>query len=108
MLTFEEATSTVPPRARPGCILAPCPPELDQAALSDIVPLPPQDFDRRVVPAAGLDEIIVDEGVMRQLKEIVQFEKARCVWVCCTYCIFYIVSICIIYFPPSHSPSHLL
>ena len=36
-----------------------------------------KDFDRRVVPVAGLDEIIVEEPVMKQLKEIVQFEKAR-------------------------------
>ncbi len=40
-----------------------------------------------MVPAAGLDEIIVEDDIMRQLKEIVQFEKARCVgvgvvWVC--------------------------
>ena len=38
-----------------------------------------------MVPNAGLDEIIVEDDVMRQLKEIVQFEKARyvcvCVWV---------------------------
>ncbi len=40
-----------------------------------------QDFDRRVVPNAGLDEIIVEDDVMRQLKEIVQFEKARYVGV---------------------------
>ena len=36
-----------------------------------------KDFDRRVVPAAGLDEVIVEETVMKQLREIVQFEKAR-------------------------------
>ena len=36
-----------------------------------------QDFDRRVVPEAGLDEVIVEESTMKQLKEIVQFEKAR-------------------------------
>ncbi|XP_064405407.1 uncharacterized protein LOC135350521 [Halichondria panicea] len=38
-----------------------------------------KDFDRRVVPNAGLDEIIVEDDIMRQLKEIVQFEKARAV-----------------------------
>lgn len=36
-----------------------------------------RDFDRRVVPVAGLDEVIVEEPVMKQLREIVQFEKAR-------------------------------
>ena len=36
-----------------------------------------KDFDRRVVPVAGLDEVIVEEPVMRQLRQIVQFEKAR-------------------------------
>jgi len=30
-----------------------------------------------VVPAGGLDEVVVDERLMKQLKEIVQFEKAR-------------------------------
>ena len=40
-------------------------------------PPPLQDFDRRVVPTAGLDEVVVDDTVLRQLKEIVQFEKAR-------------------------------
>ena len=38
-----------------------------------------QDFDRRVVPDCGLDEVIVEESIMRQLREIVQFEKARAV-----------------------------
>ena len=36
-----------------------------------------QDFDRRVVPEAGLDEVIVEDSTMKQLREIVQFEKAR-------------------------------
>ena len=36
-----------------------------------------KDFDRRVVPAAGLDEVVVEESIMKQLKQIVQFEKAR-------------------------------
>ena len=36
-----------------------------------------KDFDRRVVPVAGLDEVIVEEPVMKQLREVVQFEKAR-------------------------------
>ena len=36
-----------------------------------------KDFDRRVVPVAGLDEVIVEDSIMKQLKEIVQFEKAR-------------------------------
>ena len=36
-----------------------------------------KDFDRRVVPTAGLDEVVVEESVMKQLKQIVQFEKAR-------------------------------
>ena len=38
-----------------------------------------KDFDRRVVPAAGLDEVVVEESIMKQLKQIVQFEKARSV-----------------------------
>jgi len=38
-----------------------------------------KDFDRRVVPNAGLDQVIVEESLMKQLKQIVQFEKARCV-----------------------------
>ena len=36
-----------------------------------------QDFDRRVIPSAGLDEVVLQERLTRQLKEIVQFEKAR-------------------------------
>ncbi|XP_065889621.1 uncharacterized protein [Dysidea avara] len=36
-----------------------------------------KDFHRRVVPAGGLDEVVVEERLMKQLKEIVQFEKAR-------------------------------
>lgn len=36
-----------------------------------------KDFDRRVVPNAGLDEVVVEEPVMKQLMQIVQFEKAR-------------------------------
>lgn len=36
-----------------------------------------KDFDRRVIPHAGLDEVIVEENIMKQLKQIVQFEKAR-------------------------------
>jgi hypothetical protein len=36
-----------------------------------------KDFDRRVVPEAGLNEVVVEESVMKQLKQIVQFEKAR-------------------------------
>ena len=38
-----------------------------------------KDFDRRVVPVAGLDEVVVEESIMKQLKQIVQFEKARSV-----------------------------
>lgn len=38
-----------------------------------------QDFDRRVVPEAGLDEVIVEDKIMKQLREIVQYEKARSV-----------------------------
>ena len=41
-----------------------------------------KDFDRRVVPNAGLDEVIVEEDVMKQLQLIVQFEKARCGLLC--------------------------
>lgn len=36
-----------------------------------------KDFDRRVVPNAGLDEVVVEDSIMKQLKQIVQFEKAR-------------------------------
>lgn len=36
-----------------------------------------KDFDRRVIPNAGLDEVVVEESIMKQLKQIVQFEKAR-------------------------------
>ena len=38
-----------------------------------------KDFDRRVIPSAGLDEVVVEEDIMKQLKQIVQFEKARSV-----------------------------
>ena len=41
-----------------------------------------KDFDRRVVPSAGLDEVVVEESIMKQLKQIVQFEKARSVLSC--------------------------
>ena len=37
-----------------------------------------KNFDRRVVPSAGLDEMIVEEAIMKQLQLIVQFEKAKC------------------------------
>ena len=36
-----------------------------------------QDFHRRVIPVGGLDEVILDDKLMEQLKEIVQYEKAR-------------------------------
>lgn len=36
-----------------------------------------KDFDRRVIPNAGLDEVVVEESIMKQLKQIVHFEKAR-------------------------------
>ena len=36
-----------------------------------------KDFDRRVIPTAGLDEVIVNDSVAKELKEIVQYEKAR-------------------------------
>ena len=36
-----------------------------------------KDFDRRVIPNAGLNEVVVEESIMKQLKQIVQFEKAR-------------------------------
>ena len=36
-----------------------------------------KDFDRRVVPHSGLDEVIAEDSILRQLWEIVQFEKAR-------------------------------
>ena len=36
-----------------------------------------KDFDRRVVPISGLDEVIVEDSIMKVLQQIVQFEKAR-------------------------------
>ena len=36
-----------------------------------------KDFDRRVVPVSGLDEVIVEDSIMKVLQQIVQFEKAR-------------------------------
>ena len=30
-----------------------------------------------MVPTGGLDQVVVEEKLMKQLKEIVQFEKAR-------------------------------
>ena len=36
-----------------------------------------KDFHHRLVPSKGLDKVIVSESVMKSLKEIVQFEKAR-------------------------------
>ena len=36
-----------------------------------------KDFHRRLVPTKGLDKVIVSDQIMRSLKEIVQFEKAR-------------------------------
>ena len=45
--------------------------------MCECVCVSPQDFDRRVIPSAGLDEVVLQERLTRQLKEIVQFEKAR-------------------------------
>lgn len=36
-----------------------------------------KDFHRRVVPTKGLDKVVVSDNLMKTLKEIVQFEKAR-------------------------------
>lgn len=36
-----------------------------------------KDFHRRFVPSRGLDKVIVSPEIMKSLKEIVQFEKAR-------------------------------
>ena len=38
-----------------------------------------QDFHRRVLPSSGLDKVVVEEKLMKTLREIVQFEKARSV-----------------------------
>eukprot|EP00800_Vazella_pourtalesii_P010699 TRINITY_DN2610_c0_g4_i1.p1 TRINITY_DN2610_c0_g4~~TRINITY_DN2610_c0_g4_i1.p1 ORF type:complete len:970 (-),score=246.43 TRINITY_DN2610_c0_g4_i1:85-2994(-) len=38
-----------------------------------------KDFDRRVIPSVGLDEVVVDDQIQNSLKEIVQYEKARAV-----------------------------
>ena len=38
-----------------------------------------KDFHRRFVPSKGLDKVIASPEIMRSLKEIVQFEKARLV-----------------------------
>lgn len=35
------------------------------------------DFDRRVVPTRGIEDIIADDAVVKQLQEIINFEKAR-------------------------------
>ena len=36
-----------------------------------------KDFHRRLVPSKGLDKVIVSDNIMKSLKEIVQYEKAR-------------------------------
>jgi SpoVK/Ycf46/Vps4 family AAA+-type ATPase len=38
-----------------------------------------KEFDRRVVPSCGLDEVIVDDDLAKSLRELVEFEKARSV-----------------------------
>jgi SpoVK/Ycf46/Vps4 family AAA+-type ATPase len=38
-----------------------------------------KDFHRRVLPTSGLDKVVVEEKLMKTLREIVQFEKARSV-----------------------------
>ncbi|KAI6657958.1 hypothetical protein LOD99_15675 [Oopsacas minuta] len=38
-----------------------------------------KDFDRRVIPSVGLDEVVVNDNILSSLKEIVQYEKARAV-----------------------------
>ena len=55
-----------------------------------------KDFDRRVVPVAGLDEVVVEESIMKQLKQIVQFEKARSVLHPSPNPVEYSLSLCLI------------
>jgi SpoVK/Ycf46/Vps4 family AAA+-type ATPase len=38
-----------------------------------------KDFHRRLIPARGLDQVIIPDPIMKNLKEIIQFEKARSV-----------------------------
>ena len=40
-------------------------------------PSPSQDFDRRVIPVCGLEEVVVDDKTRRALRDIINFEKAR-------------------------------
>ena len=39
-----------------------------------------RDFDRRVVPTQGLDELIVPDDVLGSLRDIVDFEKVGARW----------------------------
>ena len=53
---------------------------------------PSQDFDRRVIPVCGLEEVVVDDKTRRALRDIINFEKARselvlCVGVCAYVCV---------------------
>ena len=57
------------------CVCARIRPLVYYSTVSNIVCL--QDFHRRVVPVGGLDEVVVEDKLMEQLREIVQFEKAR-------------------------------
>ena len=36
-----------------------------------------KDFHRRVVPTHGIDKLVVDDQLMKSLKDIVLYEKAR-------------------------------
>ena len=49
-----------------------------------------------MVPAGGLDEVVVEERLMKQLKEIVQFEKAR--YVTMIRCYMYDVHVSLVQF----------
>jgi len=49
-----------------------------------------------VVPAGGLDEVVVEEKLMLQLREIVQFEKAR--YVTIIRCYIYDVRVSLVQF----------
>ena len=49
-----------------------------------------------MVPAGGLDEVVVEEKLMKQLKEIVQFEKAR--YVTLIRCYMYDVHVSLVQF----------
>ena len=55
---------------------------------------PSQDFDRRVIPVCGLEEVVVDDKTRRALRDIINFEKARSELVLCA-CVRAYVRMCV-------------